>query len=107
MKFMLEKPKTVRIGPFDYKYKEINTFASCGVVGECSFYTLEITVLESLPKGKKLEALIHEIVEGINEHNELNLDHHVIQTVSNNLTQVLLDNDVYSIVGLGKVKRTE
>jgi hypothetical protein len=56
--------------------------------------TLTIKIDNSAPKDRKIETMLHEIIEAINVHTQLKLRHNQITTVSSILFQVLSDNGV-------------
>lgn len=87
------KNRTIKILGHDYKLEmsskpllERNTVASvCPNV-------LSIEISDSFPQSRKEEALFHEIIEALNCHLELNLEHHKIASLSEGLYQVFKDN---------------
>jgi hypothetical protein len=89
----------IKIGPFEYDCTLVDSaFVSSVVIGECDFTNMQIRVEKSPPHDKKFQILIHEIMEAITDQNEIDLPHSQLQTISNALTQVLLDNDIHGIV---------
>ena len=51
-----------------------------------------ISLDKDLGLGTQKEILIHEILEGLNYHLELNLEHNVINSLGSGLNQVIEDN---------------
>lgn len=90
----MEIPKKLKIGGRIYEVilkseKDGNTNQ-----GSVSNWFLKIWIEESQPKDGQEETLLHEIIEVIKANNNLEMSHQTIATLSNNLFQVLKDNNL-------------
>jgi len=63
-----------------------------GADAEIIFPSAQLRVADDLRGDKIWEAIIHEIVEIINESHELKLPHHKIMTLGAAIHQVMVDN---------------
>lgn len=77
---------------FDLEFKE-NYFQASGNWGWNNQNEAKIIVDASIPKDQRKETLIHELIETINFNFELKLEHKVISTISNALTEYILSNN--------------
>jgi hypothetical protein len=90
-------PKTINILGFEY---EVRLHDICdkerdgGYFGYCDHHRLRITINNKAAPQQQEATLLHEILEAINQHNELNMPHNVIQTLETSLYQVLKENDI-------------
>ena len=66
-------------------------------VGECHTGDNWIKICSIYKRSRQEEALIHEIIEAINYHLELELEHPKISSLSEALYQVLKDNKLLKI----------
>lgn len=83
-------PNKLKIGGITYEVKVIDGLADCG---STQLDKSIILINEGQSDDRKLSAVWHEIIEAINEHNDLNLNHQTIQTLEANIFQVLKDNN--------------
>ena len=89
-------PKTIKIGGFNYqvilkdRYKEDGSTD----LGTHSVHQLKIWIDREMVQQQQEETLLHEIIEAINDHNDLKLEHNQISGISNNIYQVLKDNQL-------------
>jgi len=64
-----------------------------GLAGQCNAIKTEITISTAMnSKPHQKSVLIHEIIEAINYHLELKLDHTAITGLETGLYQVIVDN---------------
>lgn len=87
-------PKTLKIGGRTYQIIIRNRSKDDGVnavASANSFFQKIFIDSDFLQEGKE-SALIHEIMESINGHNDLRMEHQSLQTLSEQLYQVLKDN---------------
>ena len=61
-------------------------------VGTYCPYVSEITIDTNAPESKQQEAFLHEIIEAINNHLELKLEHKQITGLGTGLFHILSDN---------------
>jgi len=83
-----------------YNYKIIysdDLLATSGLMGEFDKTKGEITIDTHLTDEQKKSTLLHEIIEAINYHFDLNLEHNKIMTLETALYQVLKDNNEINI----------
>jgi len=89
----MEIPKVVKI--VGHEYEVVMTprlFASDATSGVCDTARHTITLDENFAESHVAETLLHEIIEGLNYHLELELDHRILSALSEGLFQVLRDN---------------
>lgn len=88
-------PRVIKIGGLEILVEESTSLASNrDRFGEYSFIEQKITIDKSIPHGKKMETLIHEILEAINVYLELGLPHDKLTVLGFMLYQVLKDNEI-------------
>jgi len=86
-------PNKVKIGGYTYDIEIDKTLAlKSGYQGTQCSNTLEIKIDGGIAQQNKESTLIHEIIEAINYHYELKLEHTVISTLESALYQVITDN---------------
>jgi hypothetical protein len=98
IKIEIDNEQFIRIGPFDYKYREVEGFGSSEVIGECDFFNAEIKLSKNLNPLRKFNILLHEIIEAIVDMYELDVNHLTIQTMATALSQVFIDNNIYGFI---------
>ncbi len=77
----------------DYEIRnDPNVYLENDTVGQVCFRGLWIKLDSSAPITRYEEALLHEIIEALNYHLELKLDHEVLTALSEALFAVLDDN---------------
>ena len=64
--------------------------------GACCAGTLKIQIDPGAPESRKEEALLHEIIEALKYHLDLELKHDKLSALSEGLYQVLRDNQLMS-----------
>lgn len=89
--------KRVKIGGHTYRIRRHDAWmdAQNDTLGSVVFNRQEI-LLDTSPeitKSRRDETLLHEIIEALNYHSELNLPHPTMTVLSESLYQVLVDND--------------
>lgn len=62
---------------------------------QCNFGSLIIKVCPDYPETRQQEGLMHEIIEAINYHLSLKLDHDNIERLGEAIFQVLNDNGIW------------
>lgn len=87
-------PNKLKIAGYDYaveykKMEENMVGNSCGCHRAAS---QGIWIEETMHQQQKESVLLHEIIEAINFHSQLKLDHSTISTLETGLYQVLKDN---------------
>jgi len=86
-------PSKIKIGGYFYDIEIDETLAlKSGCQGTQCSNTLEIKIDGGIAQQNKESTLIHEIIEAINYHYELKLEHTVISTLESALYQVITDN---------------
>lgn len=89
----MKLPNYLKIGGMTYSVSVDNTLAaSRRLFGELRPVTQEIVIASGLTEAQQSETLLHEIIEAINNHCELNLEHNQIQVLGFVLHQVLKEN---------------
>ena len=90
----MEIPSQIKIGGlvFDVKESTLGYTDKDEDWGAFSLNKLTIWISSELTQEQKETALIHEIIEAINEMFDLELDHTKICIIENTLYQVLKDN---------------
>ena len=76
-----------------FNYRIIKTNDS-QYIGLHSADNLTISIDGKLPKERQIETMLHEFMEAINTHTQLELEHHKITTIANVMYQILKDNGV-------------
>lgn len=79
-----------------YNYKIVNTedLYNLESFGKLSAKLQEIKISKDLHKEAKISTLLHEIIEALNFHLELGLDHRTITSLEAGLFQVFKDNNI-------------
>jgi hypothetical protein len=86
-------PKKIKISGYEYKVIECkNDARDENRNGWHNSSTYEIGIDPDLPEQVKSSTFLHEIIEAINCHNELGLEHNKVMILENCLYQVLKDN---------------
>lgn len=86
-------PANIKIGGLTIAVKQVCHLASDrDRYGEYSPMKQVISIDESLPKDKKMETLMHEILEALDGYLSLGLEHDKLTALSFVLHQVLKDN---------------
>ena len=89
----MDLPQRLKIGGFEYSVVlEENFAAGTHYFGLIKPMTQEIVLDKRLHPTRYGETLLHEIVEAINNHCELDLEHRQISALAFQLHQVLRDN---------------
>jgi hypothetical protein len=94
----MKLPKKVKILGFDYKVRLHDTDdkeQNGAVLGYCDFYRSRITVNSDMSEQQQVATFIHEILEAVNHHTELSLEHNKIKTLETAIYQVLNDNGFF------------
>lgn len=63
-------------------------------MGYCDMSRQELKIASDVPQDGKESTLLHEIIEALNYHMELGLEHRQISSLETGLHQVLSDNGV-------------
>jgi hypothetical protein len=88
-------PSKLKIIGHKYTIKKAKHLSeSNGTVGTCCPNLLRIKIGINYPLPRQKEALLHEIIEALNYHLELKLEHPVLSALSEGLYQVLRDNKI-------------
>ncbi len=86
-------PKVVKIMGHEYAISMTpRLFASDATSGVCDTARHTITLDENFAESHVAETFLHEILEGLNYHLELELKHAKLNALSEGLFQVLRDN---------------
>jgi len=89
-------PKTVKIAGYDYTIVEKPyLLRDDNQYGYQNGNDLEIALDSSCHQQMRESAFLHEILEAINAHNGLKMEHNVIETLETQLYQVLRDNKLH------------
>ena len=78
----------------DYKLKYSTLAEMDPFVGQCHFDRKDITVARDVPYKTIQATLVHEIIEAINYHLELEMNHKQITGMEVGMFQALVDNGV-------------
>lgn len=87
-------PNTVKIGGKNYDVVLRDRLKEDGLdrLGSILFGQQKIVIDSGLVLEAQEQTLIHEIIEGINDCNELNMTHRLISILGEQIYQVLKDN---------------
>ena len=86
-------PSSVKIGAFNYDVNFVDGIMSDEHrFGELFPRKLEINIERTLNPQRYWGTFLHEVIEAINCENELEISHHVIEVLTNNLLGFLYDN---------------
>ena len=83
-------PEKLRLGPFDVRVKWYKS-EELRALGHFVPYVNLIQMDSELSEDVQQELFLHELIEGINHHYELGLEHPKITTLSLVLAQVIRD----------------
>lgn len=84
----------MKILGYTYKLKKKNDSEFLDAMGRFHSRTQAIFLATDQNKEQKMSTVLHEIIEALNYHLELKLDHNVIMSLEASLYQVLNDNGV-------------
>jgi len=84
----------MKILGYSYKIEQLGKDVMRGNSGFCNFDNKLLQVSVDLDKDMKESTLLHEIIEALNYHMELELKHNQIMSLEAGLHQVLNDNGV-------------
>lgn len=89
-------PNKVKIGGHNYaiKFKNLDRDEQASNCGYCKPSLNEIVINTEITGQQQASTLLHEIIEVINWLNQLELEHHKIQSIESTLYQVLRDNNL-------------
>lgn len=79
--------------PYKINLIEPNTRADENM-GRCDVKLGLITIQRDMPDEIQFSTLIHEVIEAINDMNELGLKHNAISSLSTQLAEVLINNEI-------------
>lgn len=91
---MSDKPKKLKILGYHYDVVENEDSGSIEAFGRCQYARQRIMIASDLQPDNRESTLLHEIIEALNYHLELRLEHHVIMGLEVGLYQALVDNGV-------------
>jgi hypothetical protein len=74
----------------DYSQRE----DQLGSLGRCSGKLLRIEIANDMPPQQTQSTMLHEIIEAINYHLQLHLEHGVIAALETSMYQVLVQNGI-------------
>ena len=86
----LNIPGSIRIGPFDIKVRMLDE-KLMESTGEYLPYFKEMHLDETRPEDVTQETFVHEVIEAINRHYEVGLEHKQITVLGMALSQVIRD----------------
>lgn len=96
----MEILKKVDILGIPYEIKEVETIdKGTLIIGQINYLEQIILLDKSLPKEKKEQTLLHEILHGILSalgYDDINDDEHLVQSISSALYQVLRNQITFS-----------
>jgi len=84
--------RTIKIGGFQYRLRFVSSHSLDGKFGQCNFYSTTIDVNAQADPEQQRATIVHEVIEALNYHFELNLKHRQIQSLEHGIHQVLTDN---------------
>lgn len=92
----MKLPKSIKVGGKQYRIIIEDLLKERGQTcfGYCTPSELEIHISKDIRVEQQKDTLLHEVIEIINSENDLNLIHQTIQTLSTQLYQVLMDNNL-------------
>jgi hypothetical protein len=85
---------SIKILGYNYTIVEGGASEVIGAFGRFHPKSQTIQLAENLCDEQKLSTLLHEIIEAINYHFEMELDHRIIMSLEAGLYQVMVDNNV-------------
>ena len=85
----MKLPKTIKVSGQTYSIDIIDSLADCG---STTFNTQKILINGNQNDSRKQTALVHEVLEILNETYDLNLPHQTIQTLEAGIYQIIVDN---------------
>lgn len=86
--------KTVKILGYQYQVVEESGDDDMGAFGRFNARTQKIQIAGNLHPQGKATAMLHELIEALNYHLQLELEHNVIMSLEAGLYQALVDNGV-------------
>lgn len=87
------KDRELKILGHEYQLRrKYRSLVECDSVAQVCFYTANIEIEDAYPQARQEEGLLHEIIEIINFHLALKLDHDKMTALSEGLYQVFKDN---------------
>ena len=91
---MAAMPKSIKIAGLRYDVAAVdNLILERGNFGECNVQKQTITLDKGNRTDKQKETLLHEMLEAMNTHYNIDLSHHQLSLVSVAMTAALLDNE--------------
>lgn len=88
----MKLPKLIKIGGQEYSVELVDSLADSG---STTFATQRILINSNQNNDRQKTALLHEVIETLNELYDLNLNHQTIQTLEAGLYQVIKDNKLF------------
>jgi Zn-dependent peptidase ImmA (M78 family) len=90
--------KKLRIGPYDWKYKE-KAKLSEGVLGECDYSKLTISIAKNLPAEIKKVTILHELFHAFIDSSGVIVDEEeqIVDTLANSLLLFIQENPDFFI----------
>jgi hypothetical protein len=87
--------KTIRILGHPYTVEYVDDWQDPLGCAKCESQLLQIKIDGSMPESRIEEALLHEIIEAINYHLEIELEHNKLTAISEVLYGVIKDNKLF------------
>ena len=88
-------PDTIKILGYDYNIDYEDSFnEGHEEMGRCCAPKQQITINEKLHDEQQASTLLHEIIEALNYHMEIGLEHNAIMNLEAGLYQVIKDNEL-------------
>lgn len=85
-------PARIKFLGHEYEILQVSANELEGYNGDAWFKLHRIRIDKDIPESRKQSTFLHEILEVINSHFDLKLDHHVIECLEETLYAVLKDN---------------
>jgi hypothetical protein len=90
----VEEGKNMKILGYEYKLDITQSARELDAIGKFFASELMIKISKDLPKNQLESTLLHEILEALNYHLDLKLEHDTIMRLETSLYTVLSDNGV-------------
>jgi hypothetical protein len=84
----------MKILGYDYRLIKEATFEKIGAAGRLHSNLQEIQIASNLVPQQVASTVLHEIIEALNYHLQLDLNHNAIMSLEASLYQVLTDNGI-------------
>lgn len=84
----------MKILGYDYKVVSESNMDEAGAMGRCHPKSQRLQISSDIHEQQKVSSILHEIIEALNYHLELKLEHQSVMSLEASLYQVLTENGV-------------